>query len=452
MEKAISLVGIFILIGLCYLISTDRKKVNWKLVGVGIGLQFIFALLILKTGLGRAFFAGMNDIFVILLGFTQDGASFVFGNLTQFNIPVGTPLPGPPAGFAELDLSTSQLWARPAAYFAFGVMPTVIFFASLMTVFYHLGIMQRLVYYVALVMEKTMGTSGAESLSAASNIFVGQTEAPLVIKPYIEKMTQSELLAVMSGGLATIAGGVLAAYVGMLSAKFPNIAGHLMAASVMSAPASLVFAKILMPETETPETSGEVKLPVEKVDQNVIDAAARGASEGMYLVLNIVAMLIAFLALVAMGNHIWGWGCGLITQFTGLNLSAIDSLQEVMGFVFAPLAWVMGVPLDDLLVAGQLLGEKTILNEFVAYAHFGDILHGKVVIDGVVVEVSQRTQIILAYALCGFANLGSIGILLGGIGGIAPSRRGDLAKLGIRALIAGTFASLVTANIAGVLL
>ncbi|RMH73236.1 MAG: NupC/NupG family nucleoside CNT transporter [Gemmatimonadetes bacterium] len=452
MEKAISLVGILIQIGICYAISTNRKKVNWKLVAVGIGLQFIFALLILKTVPGRMFFDAMNNVFVTLLGFTQEGAQFVFGNLAQINIPVGTPQPGPPPGFADLDFSSTEYWAKSGAYFAFGVMPTVIFFASFMTVLYHLGIMQRLVYYVAIVMERTMGTSGAESLSAAANIFVGQTEAPLVVAPYVSKMTQSELMAIMSGGLATIAGGVMAAYVGMLAAKFPDIAGHLMAASVMSAPASLVFAKILVPETEEPETSGQVDLPVEKVDQNVIDAAARGASEGMRLAINIVAMLIAFLALVAMGNHIWGWFVNAIAGLTGMNLSAIDSLQEVMGFIFAPLAWVMGVPASDLLVAGQLLGEKTILNEFVAYAHFGDIINGKTIVDGVTIDLTERTRIIMAYALCGFANLGSIGILLGGIGGIAPNRRGDLAKLGIRALIAGTFASFVTANIAGVLL
>ncbi|MCP4712062.1 MAG: NupC/NupG family nucleoside CNT transporter, partial [Planctomycetes bacterium] len=282
--------------------------------------------------------------------------------------------------------------------------------------------------------------------------FVGQTEAPLVIEPYVEKMTASELVAIMTGGLATVAGGVMAIYIGMLSGKFPDIAGHLMAASVMSAPASLVFAKLLVPETETPETSGEVPLSTEKVDQNVIDAAARGASEGMRLALNVGAMLIAFLALVAMFNGIWGWVCGSVTNLTGLNLTAFDTFQEMMGYVFSPFAWIMGVPIQDVFVAGQLLGEKLILNELVAYSHFGDILNGQSFAGQIIPEMAQRTQVILAYALCGFANFGSLGILLGGIGGIAPSRRGDLAKYAIRALIAGTFASMVTANIAGILI
>ncbi|OQY28120.1 MAG: hypothetical protein B6244_08430 [Candidatus Cloacimonetes bacterium 4572_55] len=450
MYKFISLFGIFVQVGICYLLSSNRKKIDWRLVGVGLGLQFLFALLILKTTLGREFFVYMNDVVVQLLGFTQEGASLVFGNLTQINIPVGTPQEGPPPGFADLDTS-SGFWAQPGAIFAFSVMPTVIFFSSLMTLLYHLGIMQRIVYLFAIVMKKALGTSGAESLSAAANIFVGQTEAPLVIKPYVEKMTESELMAIMSGGMATIAGGVMAAYVGILAAKFPDIAGHLMAASVMSAPASLVFAKLLVPEIGTPETSEKMEMHFEKVDKNVIDAAARGASEGLKLALNIVAMLIAFLALVAMGNAIWGWVCSVVASLTGWNLSAIDTFQEVMGYVFSPFALMMGIPVQDLLVSGQLLGEKTILNEFVAYTHFGDIINGRP-FAGELAQLTERSRVILAYALCGFANLGSIGILLGGIGGIAPSRRGDLARLGIRALIAATFASFVTANIAGMLI
>ena len=422
MLKFISIFGIILQIGFCYLLSNNRKKVDWKIVGMGLGLQFLFALLILKTGLGRAFFSYINDVIVVFLDYTKAGSGFVFGEATSI------------------------------AFFAFGVMPTIIFFSSFMTILYHLGVMQRIVYFFAIIMRKTMDISGAESLSASANIFVGQTEAPLVIAPYIEKATKSELMAIMTGGMATVAGGVMAAYVGMLSGKFPSIAGHLMAASVMSAPASFVFAKILVPETEVPVTSEKMELKLEKLDQNVIDAAARGASEGMKLAINVVAMLIAFLAIIALGNGIWGWLCSVISNVTSLDLSRFDTFQELMGYVFSPIAWIMGVPTQDLFVAGQLLGEKTILNEFVAYAHLGDILNGKEFAGQIVPELSERTKIILAYALCGFSNFGSIGIQLGGIGGIAPSRRGDLAKLGIKALIAGTFASTVTANIAGILI
>lgn len=430
MEKVISLLGILVLVGICYALSMNRQKINWKLVGVGLGMQLVFALIILKTGVGRVIFQAVNSIFLTVLQYSEEGATFVFGSLGISPGNEGS------LGF----------------FFAFQVLSTIVFFASLMAILYHTGIMQRVVYYVAIVMEKAMGTSGAESLSAAANIFVGQTEAPLVVEPYVKEMTESELMAIMTGGLATVAGGVMAIYVGLLSAKFPDIAGHLMAASVMSAPASLVFAKIMVPETEKPVTSGEVPLSAEKVDQNVIDAAARGASEGMRLALNVGAMLIAFLALVAMFNGIWGWLCGSFGNLTGLDLTNFDTFQELMGYIFAPFAWIMGVPFDDLFVAGQLLGEKTILNELVAYTHFSDIMNGKPFAGQVVGELSQRTQVIMAYALCGFANFGSLGILLGGIGGIAPERRSDLAKYAIRALIAGTFASMVTGNIAGVLI
>jgi CNT family concentrative nucleoside transporter len=336
--------------------------------------------------------------------------------------------------------------AHTGAFFAFQVLPTIIFFSAFMAILYHIGLMQRLVYFVALLMQKTMKTSGAESLSAAANIFVGQTEAPLVIKPFIEKMTFSELACIMYGGMATVAGGVMASYVGMLSGNFPEIAGHLIAASVMSAPAALVFAKILVPETEKPETSGSLEFQIEKVDQNVIDAAARGCSEGMSLAINVAAMLIGFLALIAMADHLWGMFAG----FAGIT--RYNTLDALFGLVASPFAWLLGVPSQDLEVAGILLGKKTVLNEFVAYADLGKILNGEFMLNGKVVEITQRTKIIMSYALCGFANLGSIGIQLGGIGGIAPDRRGDLAKLGIRALIAGTFASFLTANIAGILI
>ncbi|MDD2998768.1 MAG: nucleoside transporter C-terminal domain-containing protein [Candidatus Riflebacteria bacterium] len=445
MEKFISLIGIPMQIGICYALSTNRKKIDWKLVGWGISLQLIFAVLILKTTYGKQLFGVLNDAVVKMLSFTEAGASFVFGNLVKFVVPVGVSDPSQAPELAA-QVTNMKLTAATGAFFGFNVLPTIIFFSAFMAILYHLGIMQRLVYYVAMIMQKTMKTSGAESLSAAANIFVGQTEAPLVIKPYVEKMTFSELSCVMTGGMATIAGGVMAGYVGMLKDSIPGIAGHLIAASVMSAPAAMVFAKILVPETEVPETSGNVELKIEKIDQNVIDAAARGCSEGMSLALNVAAMLIGFIAMIAMGNHLWGMFANLI------GLTSYNTLESLLGLIASPFAWMLGVPMQDISIAGELLGKKTILNEFVAYADLANYLNGNVLVDGKAVELTMRTRVILSYALCGFANLGSIGIQLGGIGGIAPSRRGDLAKLGLRALIAGTFASFLTGNIAGMLI
>lgn len=445
MEHFASLIGIPIQIGICYFFSTNRKKIDWKLVQWGIVLQLIFAVLILKTTAGQKLFGVLNDAVVRMLSFTEAGASFVFGNLVKFVVPVVVSDPTKAPELAA-QITSMQLTAGTGAFFGFNVLPTIIFFSSFMAILYHLGIMQRLVYYVAWVMQRTMKTSGAESLSAAANIFVGQTEAPLVIKPYVEKMTFSELNCVMVGGMATIAGGVMAGYVGMLKDTIPGIAGHLIAASVMSAPAAMVFAKILVPETEVPVTSGNLELRVETIDQNVIDAAARGCSEGMSLALNVAAMLIGFIAMIAMGNHLWGMFANLV------GLTSYNTLESLLGLIAGPFAWILGVPTQDLAVAGELLGKKTILNEFVAYADLANYLNGKTLVNGHVVELTMRTRVILSYALCGFANLGSIGIQLGGIGGIAPSRRGDLAKLGFRALLAGTFASFLTANIAGLLI
>lgn len=444
MEKFISLIGIAVQIGICYALSTNRKKIDWKLVFWGISLQLIFALFILKTSAGESIFAFLNDAVIKMLSFSTDGAKFIFGNLVGFDVPVTIGS----KEFPELasQIGALQMVANTGSYFAFNVLPTIIFFSAVMTVLYHLGIMQRLVYYVALAMQKTMKTSGAESLSAAANIFVGQTEAPLVIKPYISKMTFSELCCVMSGGMATIAGGVMAAYVGLLKDSIPGIAGHLIAASVMSAPAALVFAKILVPETEVPATSGNLELRIETIDQNVVDAAARGCSEGMSLALNVAAMLIGFIAMVAMGNHIWK----LIAETIGLT--RFNSLESLMGLFAAPFAFLLGIPSQDIYIAGELLGKKLILNEFVAYFDLAQYLKGNITSGGLPVELAMRSRVILSYALCGFANLGSIGIQLGGIGGIAPERRGDLAKLSFRALLAGSFACFLTANIAGLLI
>lgn len=444
-EYFASLLGIVVQIAICYALSTDRKKIDWKLVTWGITLQVIFAVLILKTATGQWVFSKLNDAVVTMLSFTEAGASFVFGNLVKFVVPVNV---GDPSQAPELanQLNGMKLNASTGAFFGFNVLPTIIFFSAFMALLYHAGVMQRLVYYVAWIMQRTMKTSGAESLSAAANIFVGQTEAPLVIKPYVEKMTYSELHCIMTGGMATIAGGVMAGYVGMLKDSIPGIAGHLIAASVMSAPAAMVFAKILVPETEVPETSGKIELRIEKIDQNIIDAAARGCSEGMSLAINVAAMLIGFIALIAMGNHIWG----LISGWIGLT--SYNTLESLLGLISTPFAWLLGIPSHDLTIAGELLGKKTILNEFVAYADLANYLNGKTLVNGQAVELSMRTRVILSYALCGFSNLGSIGIQIGGIGGIAPGRRGDLAKLGLRALLAGTFASFLTGNIAGMLI
>jgi CNT family concentrative nucleoside transporter len=362
-----------------------------------------------------------------------DGARFVVGNLVTNNVPVGLGEPGNGA-FA----ATSGQVANTGAFFAFGVLPTIIFVSSLMTVLYHVGFMQKVVLAVAWVMQKTMKTSGAETLSASANIFVGQTEAPLLIKPFVERMTLSELMCVMTGGFATVAGGVMAAYVGMLVSRFPDIAGHLMAASVMSAPAALVCAKLMVPETEKPETANTLEVAVDRPDVNVIDAAARGASEGLSLALNVGAMLIAFVALIFMLNGLLGWVAGL-AGFEGVTL------EKLLGWALAPLAWLMGVSWADAPLAGGLLGIKTVLNEFYGYLRLSDLLQGEM-------TMQPRTAVILTYAMCGFANFSSIAIQLGGIGGLAPSRRHDLSRLGLRAMIAGTLASFMTATIAGMIL
>lgn len=430
-QKAVSLLGLVVFTLLAFAMSVNRRAVDWKLVSWGIGLQFIFAVLILKTSGGKRFFVFANDAFNALIGYTTEGARFLFGNLVNSNIPVGTS--DGPMGL----LSGTTGWAAAGAGFAFNVLPTIIFFSSLMTLLYHLGVMQLVVKGFAWVMVRTMKISGAESLSTAGNIFLGQTEAPLLVKPFIATMTKSEMHCIMVGGFGTVAGGVLAAYVGFLVAYFPDIAGHLISASVMAAPACLAISKIMYPETEEPTTAGNVKIKLEKVDANVIDAAARGASEGLSLALNVGAMLIAFIALVALLNGILGGALGAV----GLEGW---SIQRILGYVGAPIAWLMGVPANDAVAVGTLLGEKTALNEFVAYAHLGTMLQ-----EGN--PLSNRAVVLSTYALCGFANFSSIAIQIGGIGGMAPERRADLSRLGLRAMIAGTLANFMTACIVGVL-
>jgi CNT family concentrative nucleoside transporter len=444
--RALSAFGLVALVGMAWLLSVDRRSIPWRVIVWGMGLQFVFALFILRTPVGETIFAAINDVIVSLLGFTTDGARFLFGNLVSNNVPVGS---GDALG--NTFTATPGLVAQTGAFFAFNVLPTIIFFSSLMTVLYHLGVMQMVVRGIAWVMMRTMRTSGAETLSAAGNIFVGQTEAPLMIKPFVGTLTMSELMAVMVGGFATVAGGVMAAYVGMLVGYFPDIAGHLLAASVMSAPAALAIAKTMFPEKGDPMTRGKLRVDIESPDANVIDAAARGAAEGLTLALNVGAMLLAFIALIAMINSLLGW----IGDAVGLTALLRDAgaigegqrftLEVLLGWLLAPLAWLMGVPWKDAVEVGALLGIKTVANEFLAYLQLSTMLGGGT-------DLSPRSIIIATYALCGFANFSSIAIQIGGIGGIAPARRSDLARLGLRAMIGGTLAAFMTATVAGIII
>lgn len=413
MERFISLIGIFGLIGIGLIFSKNRKAINYRTVLIGIGIQFFFALFVLKFPPGRQFFQFMNDVIIKVVSFSDEGAKFIFGSLIN----------NQSLGFI----------------FAFQVLPTIIFFSALMGVLYYLGVMQKIVLFFARIMSRFMGTSGAESLSASANIFVGQTEAPLVIRPYISEMTMSELMAVMTGGMATIAGSVMAAYVGILKGYMPNIAGHLLAASIMSAPAALVFSKILVPETQQPKTKGIVKMHVEINDANIIDAAANGATTGMTLALNVAACLVAFMALLALANYITGYA-GSIFHYPSLTI------EKILSWVFYPIAWMMGVPVADIPNVANWMGQKTVLNEFVAYFNMAEFLKNN---PGV---VSERAVILSSYALCGFSNFLSIAIQIGGIGGIAPNRRHDLAKLGLYAVLGGSLACFMTAAIAGLLI
>lgn len=405
MERFTGILGLTILLGAAFLLSNNRRKINWRLVFYGLALQLFFAVFILKTPIGKPFFDTIDQIIRKLLSFSDAGSDFLFKSFR--------------AGIVE----------GPLMNFAFRVLPTIIFFSSLMAILYHLGIMQVIVKWIAKAMQKTMKTSGSETLSVSANIFVGQTEAPLIIRPFISSMTKSELMAVMTGGFATIAGGVMAMYVKILS-DIPGIAGHLMAASIMSAPAALVVAKIIYPETEISDTMGDLKIEVEKSEDNVMEALSRGATDGLKLAANVGAMLIAFVAMIAMINAILGF----------FDLS----LQQILAWIFSPLAWTMGVPWAEAGTLGMLMGEKLVLTELIAY---GDLSHLRDI-----AAISDRSAIIASYALCGFANFASIGIQLGGIGGIAPNRRKDLAKLAIKAMFGGAIASWLTATIAGILI
>jgi len=433
LQRATGLIGIATILALAWLLSYDRRRFPWRLVVAGVLLQAAFGVLVLKTTPGRWFFEGVGGVVNGLLSFSGQGARFIFGNLVDNTVQVGAP-----AADGTLD-TTAGLVASTGSMFAFGVLPTIIFFSSLMSVLYYLGVMQLVVKGLAWVMQRTLHTSGAETLSASGNIFLGQTEAPLLIKPFVDKLTSSELFTVMVGGFATVAGGVFAAYVLMLQGVLPDIAGHLLAASVMNAPAGLLLSKIIRPETETPLSRDALHVVVERTDSNVVEAAAGGASTGVQLALNVGGMLMAFIALIAMINFGLAWAGHLV------GLESL-SLQSILGVALRPLAWVMGVPWSETAYVGGLIGIKTVLTEFVAYARFGTDLTGHLV------NLSPRATIITAYALLGFANFPSIGIQIGGIGGLAPSRRGDLARFGLRAMLAGNLAAFMSATLAGMLL
>jgi CNT family concentrative nucleoside transporter len=414
---AFGIFGLAVLISVAFAFSRHKKSVDWKQVAAGIGLQIVFAIIVIMVPGGREFFDFISRIFVKTIDFAMVGGAFIFGDLSSYE----------KFGFI----------------FAFQVLPTIIFFASLMSVLYHIGFMQKIVAGMAWVMQKALGVSGSESLSVAANVFIGQTEAPLVVRPYIAKMTESELFTMMVGGMATIAGAVLAAYIAMLGgadeAQRLFYARHLLAASVMAAPATIVIAKLLRPETEESLTKGTVHLEIEKTATNVIEAAANGAADGVKLSLNVAGMLLAFVALITMINYPLAW-VGEITGIESLTGEAL-SMSLILGYLLSPLAWIIGIPWSEATIVGGLIGEKIVLNEFVAYLHLGQIKD----------TLSEHSVLISTYALCGFANFSSIAIQLGGIGGLAPNRRSDIARLGLRAVLGGTLATMMTATIAGVL-
>mgnify|MGYP000670750877 CR=1 FL=1 len=550
MQNLISFVGMFVLIGLAWLFSENRKRFPWRVVIWGLALQLTFGYLVLSWEPGKRVFQKLNEVFTALLSFSTEGAKFVFaslgstggGSLQDFLTRVGRES-SDPAVQAAVNTGTV-----PGFSFAFQVLPTIIFFSALLSILYYLGIMQKVVVLFAKIMSKTMRVSGAESLSNSANIFVGQTEAPLVVAPYIEKMTRSELMAIMVGGFSNTAGGVLGAYVMMLQGYFPEIAGHLITASLLSAPAAFIFAKVLVPETEEPLTRGEVKMDVKVQDANILDAISNGTTVGWQLAINVGAMLISFVALAALLNYGFAWFGGYfrddagILQFDFMLLfaaaallymdkfrpvsedrgwyllalvvlaslaggalfgpavaSAVGfvgifawlplflrsgedrgfgkagyivlgvialmanvgyfgfgpmddttelSMQLVLGWLHWPVAFIMGVPYQDCLAVGKLLGEKLVLTEFVAYLDLADLL-GKAT-RGEVPMLEGRSIVILTYALCGFANFASIGIQIGGMSPLAPSRRQDIARLGFKSMVGGALATFMIACVAGV--
>ncbi len=405
MNQLIGIMGIVVLLSIAYAISENRKEINYRTVLWGLGLQFIFAILILKTPIGRPIFSYVDKIISKLISFADKGSEFVFSS------------------------QVDNMGFHPAfESVAFRLLPTIIFFSALISILYHYKIIQFVIKHISRLMQKTMHTSGPETLSVSANIFVGQTEAPLMIRPYVNKMTKSELVAVMVGGFATAAGGVLAIYAKWLD-TIPGIAGHLMSASVMSAPAALVIAKIIYPETNK-ISSNKVELDSENPSVNAMDALGNGTIIGLKLAVNVGAMLISFISIIALLNYFLG--------MVGV------SIESVLGTIFKPLAWTMGIPWNESTMVGSLMGKKIVFTEFVAFADLRTLIANN--------EISDRAAIITSYALCGFANFGSIGIQLGGIGGIAPNRRKDIAQLVFKAMIGGALASWLTATLAGILI
>ena len=406
MNQYTGIVGVFTLLGIAYLLSNNRHLIDKNIVFWGLGLQVSFAFIILKTPLGKSLFSYLNILIIKLISFSDAGSEFLF---TSFIPDIG--------------------YHAALVNFAFRALPVIIFFSSLIAVTYYFGIIQFIIKKISFIMEKTMNTSGAETLSVSANIFVGQTEAPILIRPFINSMTKSELMTIMVGGFSTAAGSVMALYVSWLN-NIPDIAGHLLAASVMSAPAALMIAKIIYPETEKPETITSNNIIMKSEDTNAMDAIGRGATDGLKLAANVAAMLIAFISIVAMVNF--------ILEF------ANTSLQEVLGIIFKPIAWTMGIPWAEAKIVGTLMGEKIVLTELIAFGDLTDYIENNL--------ISERSSIIASYALCGFANFGSIGIQLGGIGSMAPNRRSDLSNLVVKAMIGGALASWTTASIAGILI
>jgi len=434
------LLGIAFLIGMGYLFSSNRKAIDWKLVGTGIVIQIILGLLILRVPFINGIFDYLASFFRNVLNYTEAGAQFMFGNL-----------------ITDLD-SFGYI-------FAFQVLPTIVFFSALSAVLFYLGILQKIVYGMAWAMKKTMGLSGPESLAAAANVFIGQTEAPLVVKPYLENMTRSEILCLMVGGMATIAGGVFAAYIGFLGGNDPEqqlyFAKHLLTASIISAPAAIVAAKMLYPETNKKDITQQMEMSEERAS-NILDAISRGTTDGLKLAVNVGAMLLVFTAFVYMLNEIFMWGTdGVNAVASTIGGDAVGDWNEnikaatsgrfqgftftyLLGLIFAPIAWLLGTPAADITLVGQLLGQKTVINEFVAYAELNTLRENGI-------SLQPKSLIIATYALCGFANLASIGIQIGGIGAIASGQRKVLTEFGIKALIGGTIACFLTAAIAGMI-
>jgi CNT family concentrative nucleoside transporter len=404
--RLVSALGLIAMVGIAWVFSTQRRLFPWRVVGLGITVQLLLGLALLRTDAGSAFFVAVNAGVAGLLGFTEAGTRFMFGPL--------------------LDVGPS---------FALGVLPIIVFMGALFSVLYHLGIVQRLVGWLAVALARSLGSSGAESLAAVANIFVGMAEAPLLVRPYLDRMTRSELFTVMNTGMATVAGSVLLAYVQMLGGG--DFAGHLVTASLLSAPAGILIAKVLVPETQTPETAGSSGSAIPRSSANLIDAASMGALAGLRIAAYVGALLVAFVALVALLNA----GVGSVGGLFG----APDlTFQRILGVLLAPLAWLMGIPWQDAAQVGALLGVKTVLNEFLAYAELGELIRTG--------AIGARSAVITSYALCGFANFGSLAILLGAIGSMAPTRRADVARLGLRSILGGTLATLMTGCVAGLIL